>query len=69
MDLHYVWKGLYHKLPTQTINGLVYIDPSFIFVDIYKVYTDPLLSFDFRIEKMFHRGSILEKYYSVYIEM
>lgn len=63
-DLHYVWKGLYHKLPTNTINGIRYIDPSFIFVDIYKVYTDPLLSFNFRIEKVFHRGNILEKYYS-----
>ena len=34
-------------------------------IDLYKIYTDPLLSYDFRIEKVFKRTSLLEKYYKI----
>lgn len=65
LDLTYVWKNHYHYIPKIKINNLNYIDFEFAYIDLYKVCTDPLLSFEFRIEKVFNRISLLEYYWPI----
>ena len=65
LDIHYVWNPHYKTIPKQKIGKFYYASPEFIFIDLYKIYTDPLVSFKLRIEKVFKRTSLLEKYYPV----
>jgi len=65
IDLHYVWKQQYNLIPKKKIGKFFYTDPEFMYIDIYKIYTDPLLSWDFRLEKSFKRGSLLEYHYPI----
>lgn len=65
LDIRYVWKPHYDIIKKVKIGDYYYAHPDFMYIDLYKIYTDPLLSFDFRIEKVFKRVSILEKYYKI----
>ena len=60
LDIHYVWNPHYKTIPKQKIGKFYYASPEFIFIDLYKIYTDPLVSFKLRIEKVFKRTSLLE---------
>ena len=63
LDVHYVWRPHFDVIPKIKIGKFYYTHPDFIYIDLYKIYTDPLLSFKFRIEKVFKRTTLLEKYY------
>jgi hypothetical protein len=65
LDIHYMWNKHYVMLPKTKIGDFYYVNPEFMFIDLYKIYTDPVLSYDFRIEKVFHRCTLLEKYYPI----
>ena len=65
LDLTYVWDKHYYFIPKRKIGDLYYIDYEFAFIDLYKICTDPLLSYEFRITKAFHRTSLLEYYYPI----
>lgn len=65
LDISYVWNPHYNIIKKVKIGNYYYAHPEFMFIDLYKIYTDPLLSFDYRIEKVFKRVSILEKYYKI----
>lgn len=61
-DLTYVPKEAYHRLPFREIKGVRYIDVNYMFIDMYKQYLD-VYEYDWRLEKAFKRGSLLEEYY------
>ena len=65
LDIHYVWNPHYNNIPKKKIGNFYYADPEFMMIDMYKICTDPLLSFDFRIEKVFKRTSLLEQLYPI----
>ena len=65
LDMHYVWRPHYNNIAKKKIGKFYYADPEFMMIDMYKICTDPLLSFDFRIEKVFKRTSLLEQYYPI----
>lgn len=45
VDITYVPRIIYNNMPTTTFDGIRYIAPEFFFIDIYRIYTDPLTSF------------------------
>lgn len=65
VDIHYVWTPHYHLIEKKKIGRFYYVAPEFMYIDIYKIYTDPLLAWDFRLEKMYTRGSLMEYYYPI----
>lgn len=62
-DISYMPKYMYDHLPTIVSNGLHYVGVEFLMIDVYRQYTDPINSYDYRLEKIYNRGSLLEKYY------
>ena len=61
-DISYVPKNIYHRMPFIEIDNINYVHPSFIFIDLYKIFTDPLFS-SFRWKKTFPRLYLLQKHY------
>lgn len=62
-DISYVPKSVYHRITFVEINGLNYVSPSFIMIDMYRILTDPLTSGLQRWEKTFPRIFKLQKHY------
>ncbi len=62
-DISYVPNNIYRKMPYIEIDGIQYTHPHFITIDIYRTFTDPLLSGTFRWEKNFARFKLLQKHY------
>ncbi len=62
-DISYVPKNIYHRIPFVEINGINYAHPSFIMIDLYRIFTDPVGSGTFRWKKTFPRLYLLQKYY------
>jgi hypothetical protein len=64
LDVSYVPKNIYNRMPYIEINKLYYIHPTFAMIDFYRMLNDPLTSF-FRIEKSFKRLILLQKYFPI----
>lgn len=62
-DISYVPKNIYHRIPFIEIDGISYVHPSFIMIDMFRIFTDPLTSGSFRWRKTFPRLYLLQKYY------
>lgn len=62
-DISYVPKNIYHRIPFVDINGINYVHPSFIMIDLYRIFTDPVGSGTFRWKKTFPRLYLLQKHY------
>jgi hypothetical protein len=61
-DLSYVPKNIYYKIPFIEIEGIQYTHPSFVYIDLYRILTDPY--FSSRIwKKVFGRLYKLQKHY------
>ena len=43
IDLSYVPRNIYNKIPFIELNGINYVHPSFVYIDIYRMLTDPYL--------------------------
>lgn len=65
LDIHYMWNSHYNLIKTKKIGNFYFAHPDFMFIDLYKIYTDPLLSYGLRLTKVFNRCSLLEKYYPI----
>ena len=65
LDVHYMWSNHYKIIPYKKIGDFNFVEPEFMFIDLYKIYTDPMLSYELRLEKVFNRTSLLEKYYPI----
>jgi hypothetical protein len=63
-DITYVPENIYKHIPYIEKNSMRLVDPMFIYIDTYRVFTDPLTSY-WRLEKTFDRAYLLQKYYPI----
>ena len=64
-DISYIPKNIYDNCPyITTKDNLKLADPSFMLIDVYRVFTDPMTSY-WRLEKSFKRYLRLYKYYPI----
>jgi len=61
-DLSYVPRNIYNKIPFIEIDGINYAHSSFIYIDLYRMMTEPYFS-SFRWSKIFPRLHKLQKHY------
>jgi hypothetical protein len=64
-DISYVPRNIYNRMPFRELNGLHIIHPNFMTIDYLRMFTDPLISWQQRIEKAFKRFNLLQKYYPI----
>ena len=62
IDISYVPKNIYHRMPFVEVNKMNMIHPHFMIIDFYRMSTDPLTSY-WRIEKMMPRVHKLLTHY------
>lgn len=62
IDLSYVPRNIYNKIPFIEINGINYTHPSFTYIDFYRMMSEPYFS-SFRWKKIFPRLYKLQKHY------
>jgi hypothetical protein len=61
-DISYVPTNIYNRIPFVEIKGIRYAGPSFVMMDLYKMFTEPYFS-SFRWKKTFPRIYLLQKHY------
>lgn len=61
-DLSYVPRNIYNKIPFVEVDGINYVHPSFVYIDLYRMMTEPYFS-SFRWAKIFPRLYKLQKHY------
>jgi hypothetical protein len=61
-DISYVPRNIYNKIPFIEIDGINYVHPSFMYIDLYRMLTDPHFS-SFRWGKTPRRLYKLQKHY------
>jgi hypothetical protein len=61
-DISYLSKNICDNCPTISHNNLLYCHPYFMYIDFYRVFTDPLTSY-WRLDKSFYRFLKLYEYY------
>lgn len=64
IDLSYVPKNIYSRIPFVEIDNVRYIHPHFAMIDLFKMITEPYFS-SFRWKKTFPRIYLLQKHYPV----
>jgi hypothetical protein len=62
IDLSYVPKNIYNKIPFIEIDGINFVHPSFVYIDLYRMMTEPYFS-SFRWKKIFPRLYKLQKHF------
>lgn len=62
-DISYVPKNIYNKIQFVEIDGINYVHPNFLMIDMLRVFTDPLTSWEQKLDKRFKRFYLLQKYY------
>lgn len=60
-DISYVPRNIFHRMPFIAVDGINYVHPSFMMIDLYRMLTDPYFSSDFRWKKTFPRIVALQK--------
>lgn len=62
-DISYCPSNIFHRIPFMEVDGIQYVAPSFMMIDMYRILTDPLISGSMRWEKTFPRIYLLQKHY------
>ena len=62
LDVSYVPNNVYHRMPFVEIDGIHFMSAHFTMIDMFRMFTDPYGSGDFRWPK-FERFALLQKYY------
>lgn len=62
-DISYVPTNVFHRIPFVEIDGIHYVHPTFILIDMFRMYSDPLGSASFRWGKTFPRLHTMLKHY------
>lgn len=62
LDITYVPTNVFNRMPFIEVDGIKYVKPWFMMLDMYKMLTDPYHS-SFRWEKMFSRIMVVQKNY------
>lgn len=63
-DITYVPTIIFKNMPIRTLDGFLYIDPSFMLVDFYRMLTDPLVSY-WRIDKFLSRLEKIQRHFKL----
>lgn len=63
-DITYLPKNIYNGCRTIINNDLIFAHPYFLYIDFYRVFTDPLTSY-WRLDKSFNRFLKLIKHYPI----
>ncbi len=63
-DITYLAKNIYDRCLKYEHDGIIYAHPSFLFIDTFRVFCDPLTSY-WRLDKSFNRYIKLLKYYPI----
>lgn len=63
LDLSYVPRNIYNKIPFIDIDGIYYVHPSFVYIDMYRMLTDPYFSGSHRWKKIISRLYKLQKHF------
>lgn len=63
-DISYISKNICDSMKYIELNGIKYAHPEFMYIDNYRVFTDPF-SFSFRLDKTFNRYLKLYKHYPI----
>lgn len=63
-DISYLAKNICDRCLKLELNGLVYTHPMFLYIDIFRVFTDPLTSY-WRLDKSFNRFIKMNRYYPI----
>lgn len=63
IDISYVPSNVYNKIPFKEINGVKFVKPYFMMIDLYKILSDPYHS-SFRWDKVFNRLLVIQKHYN-----
>ena len=66
-DITYLSKNICDGMKTIEINKIKYSHPYFIYIDSYRIFTDPIMSFSMRLDKVFNRYTRLYKYYPIQV--
>ena len=61
-DITFIPDRLLDTIPYVIVDGLKVAHPTYLYIDVYKVYSYPLLNY-FRLKKTFTRANLLMKYY------
>lgn len=63
-DISYMTESIMkNNIPTKKIKGIKYVTPRFLLNDMFRVFSNPLHDYPFRLEKVFSRYSLLKKHY------
>lgn len=65
-DISYVPRLIYHRIPFVEIDGIHYVASSFILIDMYRMFTDPLGSGTHRWKKTIPRLIKLTEHYPLH---
>lgn len=66
-DVTFIPKEVFGKLKCNEIEGILYLDPQILKIDLYESITNPHRNV-FRLEKSFNRLSELERFYPIQLE-
>lgn len=66
-DISYMSKNICDSAPYIELNGIKLIHPNFMYVDVYRVFSDPMTSY-YRLDKTFDRFIKLIKHYPIVSE-
>ena len=62
-DITYVPRNIYNKIPYNEINGLIYVNAHWALIDYLRIISDPLTSWEIKLEKRFKRLYLILKNY------
>ncbi len=64
LNITYVPKNIYNKIPFKEINNLHIVHPHFLMIDYLRIFTDPIVSYwRLKDKKTFDRYYLLQKYF------
>ncbi|MBA42851.1 MAG: hypothetical protein CMF62_02440 [Magnetococcales bacterium] len=64
LDVSYVPKNIFNRMPFIEIDNIYYIHPYFAMIDYYRMLNDPMTSY-FRIGKSFKRLKLLQRHFPI----
>ncbi len=62
-DISYVPRNIYNKIPFIEIDGINYVHPNWALIDYLRILTDPMTSWEIKLDKRFKRYYLLQKHY------
>lgn len=62
-DISYVPRNIYNKIPYIELDGIFYAHPNWSLIDYLRILTDPITSWEIKLDKRFKRFYLLMKHY------